>query len=82
MVFLDVGLGPEGSVDGFPICQHIKQRQEHPGGIAPAVLMVTGRSGSMDRVRGDLAGCDASLTQPLMGDEFVAALRQLGPVLA
>ena len=81
LVFLDVGLGPEGSVDGFAVCQHIKQRKEHPGGIAPAVLMVTGRSGSMDRVRGDLAGCDAYLTKPLMEDEFMATLRQLDPVL-
>jgi two-component system, cell cycle response regulator len=54
----------------------------HPGGIAPAVLLVTGLSGSMDRVRGDLAGCDAYLTKPLMEDEFLAALRLLDPVPA
>ncbi len=82
LVFLDVGLGPEGSVDGFAVCQHIKRRPQHPGGITPTVLMVTGRSSSMDRVRGDLAGCDAYLTKPLMEDEFVATLRQLDPVLA
>jgi CheY-like chemotaxis protein len=82
LVFLDVGLGPEGSVDGFALCQHIKQRREHPGGITPAVLMVTGRSSSMDRVRGDLAGCDAYLTKPLMEDEFLATLHRLDPVLA
>ncbi|HET7863224.1 MAG TPA: response regulator [Burkholderiaceae bacterium] len=79
LVFLDVGLGPEGSMDGLAVCQHIKQRAEHPGGIAPRVLMVTGRSSSMDRVRGDLAGCDAYLTKPLMEDEFLLALRQLDP---
>lgn len=82
LVFLDVALGPEGSVDGFALCQHIKQRKVHPGDLAPAVVMVTGLSGSMDRVRGDLAGCDAYLTKPLMEDEFVAALRQLDPQLA
>ncbi len=82
LVFLDVALGPEGSVDGFALCQHIKQRKTHPGDLAPAVVMVTGLSGSMDRVRGDLAGCDAYLTKPLMEDELVAALRQLDPQLA
>lgn len=82
LVFLDVALGPEGSMDGFALCQQIKQRKVHPGGIAPAVLMVTGRTSSMDRVRGDLAGCDAYLTKPLMEPEFVAALRQLDPLPA
>lgn len=82
LVFLDVTLGPEGSMDGLAVCQHIKRRATHPGGIAPAVLMVTGLASSMDRVRGDLAGCDAYLTKPLMEEEFIAALRQLDPVLA
>jgi two-component system cell cycle response regulator len=82
LVFLDVTLGPEGSMDGLAVCQHIKQRKLHPGGIAPAVLMVTGLAGSMDRVRGDLAGCDAYLTKPLMEDDFLAALRLLDPVPA
>ena len=82
LVFLDVVLGPEGGMDGFALCQQIKQRKTHPGGIAPAVLMVTGRTSSMDRVRGDLAGCDAYLTKPLMEAEFIAALRQLDPLPA
>jgi len=82
LVFLDVVLGPEGSTDGFAVCQHIKQRKTHPGDIAPAVVMVTGLSGSMDRIRGDLAGCDAYLTKPLMEAEFIAALRLLDPVPA
>jgi two-component system cell cycle response regulator len=82
LVFLDVVLGPEGSMDGFALCQQIKQRKTHPGGIAPAVLMVTGRTSSMDRVRGDLAGCDAYLTKPLMEAEFIATLRQLDPLPA
>jgi two-component system cell cycle response regulator len=79
LVFLDVVLGPEDSMDGLALCQHIKQRKVEPGDLSPAVVMVTGLSGSMDRVRGDLAGCDAYLTKPLMEDEFVAALHQLDP---
>jgi CheY-like chemotaxis protein len=82
LVFLDVALGPAGSIDGLAVCQHIKQRKTHPGGIAPAVMIVTGQSSSTDRVRADLAGCDAYMTKPLMEKEFIAALRQLDPVTA
>lgn len=82
LVFLDVALGPEGSMDGLALCQHIKQRSTHPGDLAPAVVMVTGRASSTDRVRGDLAGCDAYLTKPLMEDDFLATLRRLDPVPA
>lgn len=80
IVFLDVVLGPEGSMDGLALCQHIKQRQVHPVDLAPAVVLVTGLGGAMDRVRGDLAGCDAYLTKPLMEEEFVATLRQFDPL--
>ncbi|MBC7955626.1 MAG: response regulator, partial [Cytophagales bacterium] len=82
IVFLDVVLGPQGGMDGLALCQHIKRRKAHPGDLAPAVVLVTGLSGAMDRVRGDLAGCDAYLTKPLMEDEFVATLRQLDPLPA
>jgi len=78
LVFLDVSLdGPPGSMDGLALCQHIKQRRSHPGGLAPKVVMVTGKSSSSDRVRGDLAGCDAYLVKPLMENEFDATLQRL-----
>jgi CheY-like chemotaxis protein len=79
IVFLDVILGPPGSVDGLRLCQYVKQRTEAPQGIHPAVVMVTGLSGAMDKVRGSLAGCDAYLTKPLVDDELKAALRKLDP---
>jgi len=82
LVFLDVVLGPEGTTDGLALCQHIKQRQAHPGGLAPAVVVVSGLTGSMHRVRAELAGCDAYLTKPLMETEFVTTLRQLDPLPA
>jgi two-component system cell cycle response regulator len=67
---------------GLALCQHIKRRTAHPGDMAPAVVLVTGLSGAMDRVRGDLAGCDAYLTKPLMEAEFLATLRQLDALAA
>ncbi|MEP7099988.1 MAG: response regulator, partial [Burkholderiales bacterium] len=65
IVFLEFVLGPAHSVDGLGLCQAIKQKTDHPRGLVPAVVMVTGRAGSSDRVRGSLAGCDAYLTKPL-----------------
>jgi len=81
LVFLDIFLGEHGA-DGLSVCQHIKRRSVHPGGIAPAVIIVTGSTQSSDRVRGDLAGCDAYLTKPLMDTELLDALRRLDPQAA
>jgi two-component system cell cycle response regulator len=78
LVFLDIDLG-DSALDGLGLCQRLKQRHDHPGGVAPKVVIVTGSTRSMDRVRGDLAGCDAYLTKPLMEEEFMAALAQLDP---
>jgi two-component system, cell cycle response regulator len=82
LVFLDITLGPPGSLDGLQLCQHIKQRPSHPGGLAPKVAMVTGLAGPMDRVRGALAGCDAYLGKPLAESEFIASLFRLDPGFA
>jgi two-component system cell cycle response regulator len=79
LVFVDIELGGDSALDGLGVCQHVKQRREHPGGIAPKVVVVTGSTSPIDRVRGDLAGCDAYLTKPLMEEEFLAALGQVDP---
>jgi len=79
IAFLDVVLGPPGSVDGLRLCQQIKQRSAQPGGEPCRVLLVTGLNGSSDRVRGSLAGCDVYLTKPLLEADFIAALRKVDP---
>jgi CheY-like chemotaxis protein len=79
MVFLDVVLGPPGSVDGLQLCQRLKQRGAQGGGLRTVVVMVTGLDGATDRVRGSLAGCDAYLTKPLHESEFIATLLQVDP---
>jgi two-component system, cell cycle response regulator len=66
-VFMDVALGD--GMDGFEACRRIKRRP-WPIGHAPAVFMVTGRTSAIDRIRGQLAGCDAYLTKPLVEDEL------------
>jgi CheY-like chemotaxis protein len=82
LVFLDVVLGPPGSLDGLKICQQIKQHPRLGAENGPKIVLVTGLSGAVDRVRGSLAGCDAYLTKPLLDAEFMHALHTLDPGLA
>ena len=57
-VFLDVMMQ---GMDGYQTCRAIKQ---HKYGAAnpPVVVMLTSRGGTIDKIRGTLAGCDAYLT--------------------
>jgi len=48
------------------------------GSRAPSVLMMlTSRSGAVDRLRAKFAGCDAYLTKPTRMREFLDTLRAL-----
>jgi two-component system cell cycle response regulator len=78
LAFVDINLGPPGSVDGLRVCQTIKQRAQ-VAGSACAVILTTGLDGASDRVRGSLAGADAYLVKPLLEAEFIAVLKQLDP---
>jgi two-component system cell cycle response regulator len=81
IVFLDITLGPQGSLDGLQLCQRIKRAAGHSGG-GPKVVIVSGRSGETDRVRASLAGCDAYLNKPLGEADFLATLEQIDPEFA
>jgi two-component system cell cycle response regulator len=82
LAFLDIVLGPAGSLDGLKICQQLKHDPALSGEHAPKVVLVTGLSGAMDRVRGSLAGCDAYLTKPLAEEQLLQTLRTLDPGFA
>ena len=69
-VFMDVMM--EG-LDGYQTCRAIKQRK-YASGKAPIVVMLTSRGGSIDKIRGGLAGCDAYLTKPLNEAELLKVL--------
>jgi two-component system, cell cycle response regulator len=69
-VFLDVMM--EG-LDGYQTCRAIKQRK-YASGRPPVVVMLTSRGGSIDKIRGGLAGCDAYLTKPLNEAELLKIL--------
>jgi len=68
-VVLDVML-PD--MDGFEVCRRLRER----GQWAP-VLMLTGRDGVPDRVRGLDAGADDYLTKPFSFTELAARTRAL-----
>ena len=82
LVFLDIVLGPPGSLDGLRICHDLKHAPPFAGAKGTRVVIVTGLSGATDRVRGTLAGCDAYLTKPLVEVEFIDTLHRLDPTLA
>lgn len=82
LVFLDVLLGPPGSLDGLAICQRLKHHPDFAGDAAAKVVLVTGLGSEVDRVRGSLAGCDAYLTKPIAEAELLQALRSLDPGFA
>ena len=69
-VFLDVMM--EG-LDGYQTCRAIKQRK-YSSAKPPVVVMLTSRGGSIDKIRGGLAGCDAYLTKPLNEVELLKVL--------
>ena len=82
LVFLDVMLGAPGRLDGLKLCQLIRKDPRFSGGRGPRIIIVTGLAGAMDRVRANLAGCDAYLTKPLVDAEFIETLRTLDPGFA
>lgn len=69
-VFLDVMMD---GLDGYQTCRAIKQRK-YASGKTPIVIMLTSRGGSIDKIRGGLAGCDAYLTKPLNEAELLKVL--------
>ena len=60
-------------LDGYQTCRAIKQRKD-PLARPPVVVMLTSRGGSIDKIRGGLAGCDGFLTKPLNEVELLKIL--------
>lgn len=70
-VFLDVMMT---GLDGYQTCKAIKNNKARRG-PPPVVVMLTSKGGTIDKIRGSMAGCDAYLTKPLND-------KKLGVVLA
>ena len=72
-VFLDI-LMP--GMDGYETCRRIKADAANP---ASAVVLLSSKSGALDRIRGNLAGCDAYLSKPVDENELLATIARFLP---
>ncbi|CAM5788342.1 response regulator [Rhizobacter fulvus] len=79
VVFCELSLGPDDPLDGLGLCRAVKQLPRAGGTGAPGFVLVTGRLGASDRVRGALAGCNAYLTKPLDESALLAVLAGVDP---
>jgi two-component system, cell cycle response regulator len=69
-VFLDVMMQ---GLDGYQTCRAIKNNKARRG-AAPIVVMLTSRGGTIDKIRGTMAGCDAYMTKPLNEKQLTSVL--------
>ena len=74
LVFLDVTMQ---GMDGYQTCRAIK-RHRYPSGKPPIIIMLTSRSGTFDKIKGTMAGCDAYLTKPLNIKQLAVLLGKFG----
>jgi CheY-like chemotaxis protein len=63
-VFIDVELGPQSTLDGYALVQHLRLKHQRDSAL-PVVVMVSAHATPSHRARGQLAGCDAYLAKPL-----------------
>lgn len=74
-VFLDVMMA---GMDGFQTCKSIKASKIN-GRKPPVVVMLSSRTGTVDKVRGAFAGCDAYLMKPLDETQLLKVLLRHDP---
>jgi twitching motility two-component system response regulator PilG len=72
-VFMEISLP---GIDGFEVCKLIKGKADRR---RIALIIVTSRTSTFDRVKGAMAGCDAYLTKPIDQDKLVFTLDKFLP---
>ena len=72
-IFLDI-LMP--GIDGYEVCKRLKSSSATKDS---AVVMLSSKSSSFDRFRGNWAGCDAWLSKPVGEDELLATIARFLP---
>ena len=72
-VFLDIIL-PD--IDGYKICKSIKSNQATK---QTPVIMLTGKTNTVSKVRGVMAGCDAYLTKPVEQEKLQSTIKRFIP---
>jgi twitching motility two-component system response regulator PilG len=73
-VFLDVVLP---GIDGYQVCKLIKSNKQAVK--RTAVVMLTSRSSSFDKLRGSIAGCDEYLTKPVDENHLLEVVARFLP---
>ena len=68
LVFLDVGLP---KMDGYRVAQHLKAKQEYKETV---IVMLSGHSGMLDRLKGRLSGARNYMTKPFKTDDILSVV--------
>ena len=68
LVFLDVGLP---KMDGYRVAQHLKAKQEYKETV---IVMLSGHTGMLDRLKGRLAGARNYMTKPFKTDDILSVV--------
>ncbi len=74
--FVDVPLGTAGDDPGVALCRQVKDVAPPPGGSGTLLVWVGTRLRPVERVRAELAGCDALLVKPLSRSDVARVLDQ------
>lgn len=72
--FVDVALGTAGDDPGVSLCRQIKSVTPPPGSASTLLVWVGNKLRPVERVRAELAGCDALLIKPLTRSDVARVL--------
>ena len=70
LILMDVNMP---RLDGYQLCKLVKK---HETTCDIPVLMLTGKDGMFDRLRGRLVGCAGSIAKPFAPEELLAVVEQ------
>ena len=72
-VFLDVVMP---GINGYQVCKLIKSKK---GGAKTAVVMLSSKDSTFDKIRGTMSGCDTYLTKPVNENRLFEVISKYGP---
>jgi DNA-binding response OmpR family regulator len=73
VIYLDIGLP---RMDGYEVARQIRSRRHL---AAVPIVMLTGRDGVLDRLKGRLAGATGYLTKPFRAEDILRETRRSLP---
>jgi len=76
IIFLDLMLP---GIDGYQVCKKIKS---HKTSKNTPVIMLTGKGGRIDKIRGTMAGASVFLTKPVQQEKLQQVIKEILPQLS